>query len=245
MRELSKSIPRRQRDPNFITKYFVGNGIDIGGFPDPLSLYSEMFPLIQNIRIWDWDDGDAQHLSGVENESIDFIVSSHCLEHLIDPTEGLANWIRVIKPGGYGIITIPDEDLYEQQVWPSNKNLDHKHTFTIYKSESWSPNSKNVLDLLISFADLIEIRKIEVLDSSFRYQMPKYDQTSTPIGESAIEIVFRKKTSDEIIRKTNRIITGEQPPRETLKYFNQYTSDYRNLKLLNSRDIPFSDGSPL
>ena len=96
MKELSKSIPRRQRNPNFITKYFVGNGIDIGGFPDPLSLYREFFPLIDDIKIWDKQDGDAQLLNGLEDESLNFVHSSHCLEHLVDPFEGIANWFRVL-----------------------------------------------------------------------------------------------------------------------------------------------------
>ena len=88
------------------------------------------------MKIWDWEDGDAQYLSGVRDNSVDFIVSSHCLEHLVDPLEGLRNWIRVLKPGGHLIVTIPDEDLYEQGQWPSNNNLDHKHTFTVNKNSS-------------------------------------------------------------------------------------------------------------
>ena len=45
------------------------------------------------------------------------------------------------------VITIPDEDLYEQGVFPSRFNDDHKATFTIAKSKSWSPKSINVFDL--------------------------------------------------------------------------------------------------
>lgn len=42
MKELSKSIPRRLRDPSFMKDYFCGEGIDIGGKPDPLILYKEL-----------------------------------------------------------------------------------------------------------------------------------------------------------------------------------------------------------
>ena len=52
MKELTKSIIRRMHDINFVSKYFVGNGIDIGGKPDPLSLYSDFFPGIKNVKIW-------------------------------------------------------------------------------------------------------------------------------------------------------------------------------------------------
>ena len=42
---------------------------------------------------------------------------------------------------------VPDEDLYEQGVFPSRFNPDHKATFTVAKRRSWSPVSINVLDL--------------------------------------------------------------------------------------------------
>src|SRR5260221_7032838 len=38
--------------------------------------------------------------------------------------------------------------LYEQGVFPSRFNGDHKSTFTISKASSWSPVSVNVLDLV-------------------------------------------------------------------------------------------------
>lgn len=245
MRELSKSIIRRQRDPNFLTKYFVGNGLDIGGKPDPISLYREFFPFIESVRIWDWEDGDAQYLNGLDSNSVDFIVSSHCLEHLVDPTEGMSNWIRVTKPGGHLVITIPDEDLYEQGIFPSDKNRDHKSTFTVMKKKSWSKSSINLLDLVSRYSELIDVRKIEVLDSTYRFNLPAYDQTSTPVGESAIELILRKRTPDEVKNGTNRVSNGNQPDPSLRRYYNQYLMDYENLKLSNNGQAPFMNESEL
>ena len=39
---------------------------------------------------------------------------------------------------------VPDEDLYEQGQFPSTYNVDHKWTFTILKTTSWSPCSLNL-----------------------------------------------------------------------------------------------------
>ena len=72
MKELSKSIVRRMSEPNFARRWFVGAGLDIGGKPDPLSLYVEFFPLMTACRVWDWEDGDAQDLAGVPEDSLDF-----------------------------------------------------------------------------------------------------------------------------------------------------------------------------
>ncbi len=52
------------------------------------------------------------------------------------------HWLRVLKPGGHLVVTIPEEDLYEQGRFPSTFNLDHKWTFTIHKQKSWSAKSK-------------------------------------------------------------------------------------------------------
>nr|QQZ49923.1 class I SAM-dependent methyltransferase [Phenylobacterium glaciei] len=148
MKELSKSIARRMADPNFARRWLVGEGLDIGGKPDPLSLYTQFFPGLTGVRVWDWEDGDAQQLAGVPPESLDFVHSSHCLEHLVDPKEGLASWFRVLKPGGFLVVTVPDEDLYEQGVFASTHNLDHKWTFTVLKARSWSERSVNLVELL-------------------------------------------------------------------------------------------------
>lgn len=91
MKECSKSINGRMADPNFMNRYFSVDGIDIGGAPDPLFLYSELFPKVGEVRTWDWNDGDAMLMEGVEDETYDFVHSSHCLEHLEEPETGLKN----------------------------------------------------------------------------------------------------------------------------------------------------------
>lgn len=245
MKELSKSIARRQRDPNFITRYFVGKGIDIGGAPDPLSLYMELFPLITELSVWDLTNGDAQFMESQDNESLDFVVSSHCLEHLNNPFEGILNWFRLIKPGGHLIVTIPEEDLYEQGRWPSNKNLDHKHTFTINKLTSWSSASINVVDLLMHLGEKADIRKISVEDSGFRFNMPEFDQTVTPLSESAIEFIVRKKTLIEIKEFKSKSISGVQPSPIMRTYFNQYLQDISSMKDNNKNKKIFEDSREL
>lgn len=195
MGEQSKALKRRFNDGNFTTRYFVGDGIDIGGKADPLNQYTTLLPAIKSVRTWDLEDGDGQYLESINDNSYDFLVSSHCLEHLEDVHIGLKNWIRIVKPGGYLVITVPDEDLYEIGHWPSLFNSDHKWTFTIHKSKSWSPKSINVLDLIIENTESIVVEKICQINEFFREQFVshKIDQTRTPVAECCIEIILRKK----------------------------------------------------
>ena len=119
----------------------TGQGIDIGCGPDPVS---------PTVRQFDLADGDANHITRHVHEQFDFVYASHCLEHMHDPRQAVLEWWQLVKPGGHLFFHVPDEDLYEQGVFPSRFNSDHKATFTIAKERSWSPVSINVRDLAAS-----------------------------------------------------------------------------------------------
>ncbi len=107
------------RDSRYAARYFVGAGVDIGGKPDPLSLYSECFPGISSLRTWDIEDGDAQLMENAADEEASTLCSRRIVSNTSpgDPAEeGLRNWFRILKPGDHLVITVPDEDLYEQGV---------------------------------------------------------------------------------------------------------------------------------
>ncbi len=129
---------------SFETALLTGQGIDIGCGPDPIT---------PNARRFDVDDGDANEIFKYVADTFDFVYSSHCLEHMRDPKKSLHDWWALVKPGGHLIVIVPDEDLYEQGVFPSRFNSDHKATFTISKAKSWSPVSLNVLDLVTGLPD--------------------------------------------------------------------------------------------
>ena len=243
MRELSKSIPRRIHDPYFMSKYFVGNGVDIGGFPDPLQLYVNDFPLISSVQVWDWDQGDAQFMKGVSDDHYDFVHSSHCLEHLADPFEGLRNWFRVLRSGGHLIVVVPEEDLYEQGVFPSNLNKDHKWTFSINKTQSWSQKSLSVLDLISDLGSSAELVRIQKLNIFNRENWPRYDQTRMPNTESGIEFVIQKRDLDALNNRTKQKAKngiGPNFPKEIVPYLNQYKNDQDTLRANNDKTKPFA-----
>lgn len=51
---------------------------------------------------------DAGRLAAVDDQSVDFVIANHVLEHLEDPIAGLENLVRVIRPGGTLLLTLPD-----------------------------------------------------------------------------------------------------------------------------------------
>lgn len=211
--ETSKSMMRRLFDRRYCTTYFVGDGIDIGCGPDPVSNYGEMNPLMRSCRLWDKKDGDATFMEGIEDEKFDFVHSSHCLEHLQDPVVAMKHWIRITKKGGHILLLLPDEDLFEQGFWPSRySGEDHKNSWTIGKLESWCPASMNLLSFLQIFLGEIAILKIELLDNTFFYHHEPVDQTRFPLTESAIEVILRRKTDKE------RVDKGRLPPKPNIVF---------------------------
>ena len=85
--------------------------------------------------------------------------------------------------------------MYEQGNWPSKFNADHKWTFTMAKTSSWSPKSVNVVDLAKSLADRAELERLILHRDFYRPVLRDrlVDQTMTPVAECAIEAIFRKR----------------------------------------------------
>ncbi len=149
----------------------VGSGIDIGSGPDPIS----------GARPFDKEDGDANDITKYVHEQFDFVYSSHCLEHMHDPRHALREWWQLVRPGGHLFFIVPDEDLYEQGVFPSRFNPDHKATFTISKARSWSPVSHNVLDLARELPNS-RLLTVHLQDHGYDRALLRHGVTAGPIG---------------------------------------------------------------
>lgn len=192
MYEQSKAAKRRFNDGNFHSKYFRGVGIDIGAGPDCVDRVAHAFPGIRRVRNWDLPDGDGQLLESVQDNTYDFLHSSHSLEHMVDWKIALDNWIRVVKSGGYLIITVPEEEMYEKYNWPSKFNDDHKWSFT-FKPGSDMPKTVHVLDLAMYCNGKATVEKLELINQFYYTNIdPTFDQTQLPNVECCIEIILKK-----------------------------------------------------
>jgi len=180
--ETTKARPRRAAE-GYYSRFFLGRGIDIGCGEDPVTT-----DCVQ----WDKPSGDAEELMGIPDSSFDWVYSSHCLEHLRDPDRALKRWWEVLKPGGFMLVAVPDEDLYEQGHWPSRFNSDHKWTFTIHKRESWSPVSLNLTDLIVP---LVHHRTLwlRTVDLGYDYSGGVWDRTHQA-AEAHIELLLQKQS---------------------------------------------------
>lgn len=82
--------------------YCAGRGLDIG---------AGEWPLPGAIPVRDEAEANAYRLDKFDDDSLDFIFSSHCLEHLERWPEALDLWVRKLKPGGVLFLYLPHESM--------------------------------------------------------------------------------------------------------------------------------------
>ena len=190
MKESSKAMERRfnsEYAPLF-RNIFKGAGIDIGAGDDLIKVDG-------SIVGFDVEDGDANELHEYFlEENFDFIHASQCLEHMIDPKAALTSWLKVLRKGGYAIISIPSWELYEGMIWPSRFNPDHKSTWSLWQKGSPAPTHVKLPDWLENFN--CEIIYCELIDTNYNYKIgTRVDQTYPYENrvEAFIEFVLQKR----------------------------------------------------
>lgn len=161
MNEASKT--RSMRSSEFYSRYMNDSVLDIGCGPDLVVPHATPF---------DQEDGDANEiLNYFKPGSFSCVHSSHCLEHMKNPRKSIADWWTLVKPGGYLITVIPDEELYEQGYWPSLFNTDHKSMFRVDGVSKHPEVSVNIKELVSQLPDA-EIVSIERHDRNYCYWRP-------------------------------------------------------------------------
>jgi SAM-dependent methyltransferase len=175
--ETSKAAARRERE-GFFKKFCNGKGLDVGYGGDPVK---------PDVDVWDYEHGDAQYLSGVEDEKYDYLYTSHTIEHMVNPHTAIKNWFRVIKKGGYLLIYLPHRDLYEKKkTLPSRYNPDHKFFFLPDRDES--PDTVGIVPLINRA--LVDFEIIYVKECSEGHTIT--DSLLHSDGEYSIEAVIKK-----------------------------------------------------
>lgn len=103
--------------------YCKGRGLEIGGAAlNPFGLDTLNVDFTKELTIFKREEikrcgtflpvdieapGDA---IPVESGSFDFVVSSHVLEHFVDPIQTLQEWYRIVKPGGILFMIVPHKE---------------------------------------------------------------------------------------------------------------------------------------
>lgn len=190
MTETEKAKQRREAE-GFFEKYCKGKGIDIGCGNQVLQSDSIKLDIVPFDKMY--GNGDATYLRGIQSESFDYVYSSHCLEHIQDLKTCIKHWWRVLKPGGYLLIQVPERDLYEKKkTLPSRWNQDHKHFFLLDFFEA--PNTIGIVPYLGQvLSELGSGRNYCFVSArSLQEEVSVKDPDVHSKGEYSIELVVKK-----------------------------------------------------
>ena len=103
----------------FAKHFCKGIGYDIG-FNNPEWKYPEAIGIDIN------DSSNDFHANNLPDNKVDYIYSSHCLEHLDNWVDTLEYWISKVKTNGVVFLYLPD---FSQHYWRPWNNRKHKHVF--------------------------------------------------------------------------------------------------------------------
>lgn len=92
-----------------------GHGYDVGAYK---------WPLPGSVPIELRDGGDAMDLP---EGLVDYVFSSHCLEHLADPVAAIEHWRSRIRPGGVLFLYLPHPEM---EYWLPQHCRKHLHSWT-------------------------------------------------------------------------------------------------------------------
>lgn len=108
-----------------MAQWLSGSGIEIGALHRPLTVpegvfvryvdrlpesgLREQYPELKDESFAPVSlIGNAQDLSALPDDSVDFVIANHLFEHLDNPIKGLEEMVRVIRPGGFLYLALPE-----------------------------------------------------------------------------------------------------------------------------------------
>ncbi len=177
--ETARNQARRAAE-GFIERYLSGDHVLDIGFRGGLADAEPVTEKAIGIEL-DYPGYDGMRLPFAQG-SQDAVFASHTLEHIEDYKLAIAEWFRVLKLGGYLVIAVPHQYLYERKsALPSRFNGDHKRFYT--------PAS-----LLREVEEALpvggyRIRSLRDIDDGFNYDLPP---DRNPVGGYEIELVVQK-----------------------------------------------------
>jgi SAM-dependent methyltransferase len=194
----SMAVKRWAADPLY-RSIIRGDVLEIGPGHEPLSRYD--FPLATSFTCIDhrlqpetygatWIEGDATDTGKLGDRTFDTVYSSHCLEHVVNPTLALMQWWDVLRPGGHLIVIVPSWAHYERLIWPPHINSDHRAAWVLHIQGARLSWIRGLVNEVVALPDAT-LQRALTLDAGFDPQT-REDQTASGTCECGLEVVARK-----------------------------------------------------
>jgi predicted SAM-dependent methyltransferase len=207
-------------------RYLHGTGLEIGALHRPQALpvgasvrhvdrlstsqlqvlYAEVPPAdIVNVEVID----DGATLATVTDDSVDFLIANNVLEHVEDPISTLANWHRVVKPGGILLLAIPNPrescDMLRSRTTADHMIRDHNDGPMSSRAEHYR---EWVVGVERRPADEVNMRALQLMEEEYPIHFHVWDELGCAIlVDSTTKLTERKFVVEHLALVPKRIET--------------------------------------
>lgn len=160
----SKYIPKStiQLNRDNLLQLLSGSGLEIGALHRPviaphlnvqyvdrlnnkelIEQYPELAEVkLVNVNIID----DAELLNTIPDNSQDFVIANHVIEHMANPIKSMLNWQRVLRKGGKLFLAVPDKNYTFDK---EREITTVEHIITDYTTPSTERDFKHFVDFAL------------------------------------------------------------------------------------------------
>lgn len=147
-----------------------GVGLDIGALHRPMFTHAGMtrvdyvdrfpvselkkhYPELSEYKLTEANIIDnAETLSTIPDNTYDFVVSAHVLEHMRSPLLALNNWWRILKPLGLLYLIVPDH----QKIFDKDRE---RTTLNHLIIDYWEPNAERDWQHYLDYSEKVDKQK--------------------------------------------------------------------------------------
>jgi ADP-heptose:LPS heptosyltransferase len=172
-----------------VAPYLRGRGVDLGAgtfkvLPHVISVdngnHEQFGHTIQpDVRVETCEKMDI-----FASQSMDFVYSSHLLEHITNWQAALHEWWRLVKVGGFMILYLPHKDFYPNVGQPG-ANPDHKQDFlpkdiidVMSERKGWDLIECQERNEDMEYSMLLIFKKLQSKATDQSWQMTKPEKTA-------------------------------------------------------------------
>lgn len=233
-----------------VAPYLRGRGLDIGAgdfrvLPHVITvdnLSHSQFGFTQRSDVI----ADASDLGIFASQSMDFVYSSHTLEHVVDYKAALKEWWRVLKIDGHLVLYLPHKDFYPN-IGVEGANPDHKHDFLPVDVVSAMEDMPLGWDLLekqernndMEYSMLLVFKKLSKKERKYSHAAPKPEKTACVVRYGAFGDLMQSSSVWAGLKSQGYHVTVyTSPPGSTVI---EHDPHIDNLVLFDKDQVPNTD----
>jgi len=216
-----------------------GRGLEVGG-PSPIFAHRGLLPVYSRVAeldncnfaaetVWERPLSEGRHFRfgartgfqflseafaiKVPDESYDFVLSSHMLEHSANPLRVLLEWRRVLRPGGHLLLVLPEARSTYDRRRPIT-TLEHlKHDFASSTPESDTTHFDEIAALHTEHPDRQALRTS--LEDNKTHRMAHHHVFDVALSVDLVRLAGFEILTQEVEYPCHIIVfarkAGEQP----------------------------------